>query len=626
VKPIGVGIIGASPSGGWAAATHVPALRALPRYDLRAVATNRPESARRAAAEWDVEAFHDPRQLIAHPGVDLVVVAVKVPDHHDLVAQAVAAGKMVFSEWPLGIDLPQAEDLTAMAAAAGVPTVIGLQARFDPVVAHVRDLIRQGYLGRVLATNLVGSGQAWGPVIDPSRAYAFDAANGVTPLSVSVGHALDALTFALGDVDSVTATLGIGHREISVLDSAPIRSTTPDQVAVTAALHSGAVASIFYRGGLSRAGDLRWEINGIEGDLLVTSPAANGNIQATELALAAGHGSDVHVQPMIVPDEYSGAGLHGPARNVAALYAAFARDLDEGSAVAPSFGDAVRLHRLVDRIASGASTAGAKMAADFRGDIMRAAVLTAYNTPLRVSEIRDPTPDPGEVLVRVVASGVNPLDTKIRRGEAGHAKMVPPAILGIDMAGVVEAVGERVDGFRVGDEVFGMTGGVGGVAGSLAELTAVDARLIAHKPNALSMAQSAALPLGVITSWEGLVDRAGVASGHRVLIHGGAGGVGFLAVQLALARGAQVFATGGPSSQEVIRQVGATPIDYTTSSVDDYVDAHTGGEGFDIVVDNVGGGTLDASFSAVKRYTGHVVSALGWGTHSLAPLSFRGAT
>lgn len=257
---------------------------------------------------------------------------------------------------------------------------------------------------------------------------------------------------------------------------------------------------------------------------------------------------------------------------------------------------------------------------------MRAAVLTAYNAPLQISEIPDPTPGPGEVLVRITATGVNPLDTKIRRRQAAHAKMTPPAVLGIEMAGVVEAVGTQVDQFHVGDEVFGMTGGVGGVPGSLAELAAVDARLIAHKPRALSMEQAAALPLGFITSWKGLVDRAGVTAGHQVLIHGGAGGVGYLAVQLALARGAQVFATGGPSSQEMIRQVGATPIDYTTSTVDEYVDECTGGEGFDIVVDNVGGTTLDDSFTAVKRYSGHVVSALGWGTHSLAPLSFRGAT
>lgn len=257
---------------------------------------------------------------------------------------------------------------------------------------------------------------------------------------------------------------------------------------------------------------------------------------------------------------------------------------------------------------------------------MRAAVLTAHNAPLQICEIPDPSPGPGEVIVRVMASGVNPLDTKIRRGEAAHAQMAPPAVLGIDMAGVVVAVGAQVQRFRAGDEVFGMTGGVGGVAGSLAELAAVDARLIAPKPKALSMEQAAAVPLGFITSWEGLVDRAGISAGQQVLIHGGAGGVGFLGVQLALARGAQVFATGSPASLEVIRQVGATPIDYRATPVNDYVDAYTGGEGFDIIVDNVGGATLDASFAAVKRYTGHVVSALGWGTHSLAPLSFRGAT
>jgi NADPH:quinone reductase-like Zn-dependent oxidoreductase len=257
---------------------------------------------------------------------------------------------------------------------------------------------------------------------------------------------------------------------------------------------------------------------------------------------------------------------------------------------------------------------------------VRAAVLTEYDAPLHVRELPDPVPGPGDVLVRVMASGVNPLDIKIRRGQAAHAQMAPPAVLGIDMAGVVEAVGAGVDRFRVGDEVFGMTGGVGGLQGSLAELAAVDARSLALKPHPLSMAQAAAVPLGFITAWEGLVDRANVGPGKQVLIHGGSGGVGFLAVQLAIARGAEVYATGSPTSQQIIGATGATPIDYTASTVDDYVAAYTGGEGFDIVVDNVGGATLDASFAAVRRYTGHVVSALGWGTHSLAPLSFRGAT
>jgi len=236
-----------------------------------------------------------------------------------------------------------------------------------------------------------------------------------------------------------------------------------------------------------------------------------------------------------------------------------------------------------------------------------------------------PVPGPGEVLVKIAASAVNPLDTKIRAGAAAHARHPFPAILGIDMAGVVETVGAEVHGFQPGDEVFGMTGGVGGVQGSLADYAAVDARLLARKPGNLSMREAAALPLIVITAWEGLVDRARVEAGQTVLIHGGAGGVGHVAVQIAKAFGARVFATGKAADADYIRSLGATPIDYKTTSVDDYVAQHTGGEGFDLIYDTVGGATLDAAFAGVKRF-GHVVSCLGWGTHALAPLSFKAAT
>ncbi|SCF08402.1 zinc-dependent alcohol dehydrogenase family protein [Micromonospora chokoriensis] len=257
---------------------------------------------------------------------------------------------------------------------------------------------------------------------------------------------------------------------------------------------------------------------------------------------------------------------------------------------------------------------------------MRAAVLREFDSPLTVEEIDQPTPGVGQVLVRIVASGVNPLDTKIQTGQAAHARVQPPAVLGLDLAGVVAAVGAEVTGFAPGDEVYGLCGGVGGLQGSLAEYAAVDARLLARKPGGLSMREAAALPLAAITSWEGLVDRAGVRAGQKVLVHGGAGGVGHVGLQLAQAKGAEVYATGGPASVRVIESLGAVPIDYTSTTVEEYVERHTGGEGFDIVVDNVGGATLDASFAAVRTYYGHVVSALGWGTHSLAPLSFRGAT
>lgn len=257
---------------------------------------------------------------------------------------------------------------------------------------------------------------------------------------------------------------------------------------------------------------------------------------------------------------------------------------------------------------------------------MKAVVLNAFEAPLAVTEVERPSAGPGQVLVHVKASGVNPLDLKIAAGKADHARTVLPAILGIDMAGIVEAVGEGVTGFASGDEVWGMTGGVGGVQGSLAEYAAVDAQLLAHKPAGVGMREAAALPLVFITAWEGLVDRARVAPGKTVLVHGGAGGVGHIAVQIAKAFGAEVYATGSASQRATIEGFGAVFIDYETSSVDDYVAQHTGDEGFDIVYDTVGGATLDASFKAARRYHGHVVSCLGWGTHALAPLSFRAAT
>jgi NADPH2:quinone reductase len=257
---------------------------------------------------------------------------------------------------------------------------------------------------------------------------------------------------------------------------------------------------------------------------------------------------------------------------------------------------------------------------------MRAVVLRAYETLPLIEEVARPIAGAGQVLVRVKASGVNPVDTKIIAGKAPHAHPVLPAILGIDLAGVVEQVGSGVTAFKAGDEVFGMTGGIGGVPGSLAEFAAVDADLLAIKPRNMSMREAAALPLIFITAWEGLVDRAHVAPGHTVLVHGGAGGVGHIAVQLAAVFGATVFATGSADQQAAIGALNATAIDYRAQSVDQYMSQHTDGKGFDIVYDTVGGATLDDAFKAARLYDGHVVSCLGWGTHALAPLSFRAAT
>lgn len=256
---------------------------------------------------------------------------------------------------------------------------------------------------------------------------------------------------------------------------------------------------------------------------------------------------------------------------------------------------------------------------------MQALVLDHAGADFRLAEMERPVAAEGEVLVRIVASGVNPLDTKIRAGTAAHARHPLPNILGIDLAGVVESVGPGVTGLRRGDEVYGMTGGVGGHQGSLAQFAAVDASLLAPKPVNLSMREAAALPLVFITAWEGLVDRAKVQRGQKVLVQGGSGGVGHVAIQIARSFGAEVYATSSKARMDIVERFGAKGIDYAAVSVDSYVETFTGGDGFDLVYDSVGGPVLDDSFKAVRRF-GHVVSALGWGSHSLAPLSFKSAT
>lgn len=257
---------------------------------------------------------------------------------------------------------------------------------------------------------------------------------------------------------------------------------------------------------------------------------------------------------------------------------------------------------------------------------MQALFVETPNGDFVSRQIAIPEPGQGQVLVKVAASGVNPLDIKIRQGNASHARHALPAVLGLDMAGTVVAVGSDVSRFNVGDRVFGMVGGVGNIPGTLAEYVVADAALLAHKPDKLSMRETAALPLIFITAWEGLVDRASVSRGKTVLVHGGAGGVGHMAVQIARAHGAHVYATVSAKDMEAVVQYGATAIDYEAESVAAYVEKYTAGEGFDIIYDTVGGVTLDASFNAARAYHGHVVSCLGWGTHALAPLSFRAAT
>ena len=232
---------------------------------------------------------------------------------------------------------------------------------------------------------------------------------------------------------------------------------------------------------------------------------------------------------------------------------------------------------------------------------MRAMTVNAYgdNATFEPATIEAPSPAPGHVLVRIAASSVNTVDTMIRRmGKDLPLSPETPAVLGMDFAGTVEAVGEGVEDFAPGDEVYGCAGGLADLRGTLAEFISADARLIAPKPANLSMREAAALPLVGITAYEGL-QRAGIRAGQKVLVHGGSGGVGHVALQLARHFGADVYSTGGGEPQlALIERLGATPINYKTETVERYVEEHTGGAGFDLVFDSVGGPNLLNSFNA----------------------------
>jgi len=231
---------------------------------------------------------------------------------------------------------------------------------------------------------------------------------------------------------------------------------------------------------------------------------------------------------------------------------------------------------------------------------------------LKLAEIAPPKiTQPHEVLVRLKAAGVNPIDTKIRsRGTFFPDEM--PTILGCDGAGVVEAIGENVANFQVGDEVYFCQGGLGKKnTGNYAEFTVVDERFIAAKPKSLSFAEAAAAPLVLITAWESLYDRGRLQNGQKVLIHGGCGGVGHVSIQLAKLRGAEVYTTvGSPDKERLARQFGANfPILYKQIDFVQCILNSTDNEGVDLAFDTVGGETFFDTIKAVKLY-GDLVTIL----------------
>jgi predicted dehydrogenase len=357
---LGVGIVGVSPVRGWAATAHIPALRALPNYEIRALSAHNTESARAAGELFEVAAvFSDHQQLVTQPDVDLVAVTVKVPHHRELVAAALDAGKAVYCEWPLGRDLDDARAMAALATQQGAPVVVGLQARQAPAIQFIQQLIHDGYLGEVLSTTMVGLSVP-GNIVGQPNAYMLDKTNGANLLTIAVGHSLDTLSYVLGEFAELSAVADLRRPLITLEETGQqIVKTAADQIAVIGTLTFGATASIHLREAVAGGTGFLWEINGTKGTLRITADAAQPQIYP--LTVTGAHGRNEPTQlaaPAALIHKWPAlTSLEGtPAYNVGRAYAAFAADIDNGTHTVPDFVDAVRRHQVIAAIESSATT------------------------------------------------------------------------------------------------------------------------------------------------------------------------------------------------------------------------------------------------------------------------------
>ena len=355
---IRVGIVGANPERGFASIAHVPALQALPEFEISAVCTTRQDSADAAARHYGAPlAFCDPEELAQHPDVDLVTVSVKVPDHYGPVMAAIEAGKHVYCEWPLGRNTSEAAQLLAAAERRGIRHAVGLQGQMSPAINYAKDLVAEGYVGRVLTATMIACAPNWGASID--RAYQADRANGANLLTITGGHTIDALCHCLGEFRELAAFVVSQRDHIPVQETGErVAKTSPDQVVVNGIVRDGAVVSFQVRGGMARGTDFLFEIHGAEGDLVLTATSRT-SMQRQELKLKGARGESAALADLPVPGKYRWVpdGLAADSRyNVAQLYAKLAERIRDGKPASPGFDAAVARHRLLDAIVRASET------------------------------------------------------------------------------------------------------------------------------------------------------------------------------------------------------------------------------------------------------------------------------
>ena len=355
---IRVGIVGATVTqggSGWGANAHVPALKALPGYELKAICTAHEDTAKASAAAFGAErAFHRFDDMAADKDVDLLVVCVRVPGHRDLVMAGLQAGKPVCCEWPLGKNLAEAEEMAGLARQRSLKTIVGLQARSAPAILYARDLIREGYIGEVLTAHL----STVVPAVlqrGPGRIWQGVRANGANVLTITGGHAIDALCAVLGEFAEVSARVSTRIPEWSTPEGKKVPVDSPDSINVVGRLVSGAEASINVAAVPSNPGGNRIEIYGREGALVLR---ADGSFNTGGSEIHAGRGKESLVA-MPVPAKYRFAPESTPSGqpyNVAQAYARAADALRGGGSFDVDFNLAVQRHKLIEAIERSSAT------------------------------------------------------------------------------------------------------------------------------------------------------------------------------------------------------------------------------------------------------------------------------
>jgi len=354
-KIIRVGVVGI---GNWARHGHLRVLRLLPQYRLSVIYSQRAEAAKTAATEYGFAHIAKTLdELVNHPEVDLVIVLTTAPQHAEAIRAAIDAGKDVYCEWPLTTKTETSEALTALAEQRGVRTLTGLQRRLAPHNRYLKDLIADGFVGKLRSARMHVSMNYFQADLPQVLRWTVPAENFSSMVAIYAGHFLDMLFEGIGWPDAVSALAVNQFPTVTIIETGEkMAATNADQFILSATFPGGAVASIHFEGGKRNGAGVQIDITGTEGDLRITNTSAFGDI-GDDYLISGAHGDQLDLTRMPVPGKYQLAiadsssnapTLPSAVFELAAIYDAFANDVTSGTHTAPTFADAIRMHKLID--------------------------------------------------------------------------------------------------------------------------------------------------------------------------------------------------------------------------------------------------------------------------------------